>query len=56
MWLLGLEACLAMCLLIFIVWWTMFQGQRPRIPPTKVEQKSELEPESTTASEPESKK
>ena len=53
MWLLGLEACLAMCLLIFIVWWTMFQGQRPHVPPTT---KIEQEPESTTASEPESKK
>lgn len=29
MWLLGLEAGVAMFLLVFIVWWTMFQGKKP---------------------------
>lgn len=28
MWLIILEACLALGLLIFIVWWTMFSGRR----------------------------
>jgi hypothetical protein len=30
MWLLILEALLALGLLIFIVWWTMFSGRRRR--------------------------
>ncbi len=29
MWLLLLEACMAMFLLVFIVWWTMFHGRKP---------------------------
>ncbi len=29
MWLLILEALLALGLLLFIVWWTMFSGRRP---------------------------
>ncbi len=29
MWLLILEAGVAMCLLVFIVWWTMYQGPKP---------------------------
>lgn len=29
MWLLLLEALLAMMILVFIVWWTMFSGQKP---------------------------
>jgi len=33
MWLLGLEAGVAMFLLIFIVWWTMFSGKKPNHPP-----------------------
>jgi len=35
MWLIYLEALLAMMLFVFIVWWTMFHGrppQRPRPP------------------------
>jgi hypothetical protein len=32
MWLLILEAFLALCLLIFIVWWTMFSGRRKEEP------------------------
>jgi hypothetical protein len=30
MWLLILEALLALALLAFIVWWTMFSGRRRR--------------------------
>ena len=37
MWLLFLEAGVAMFLLIFIVWWTMFSGKKPTHP---VQQKS----------------
>ncbi len=33
MWLLALEACLAMFILVFIVWWTMFHGRTPDAPP-----------------------
>jgi len=29
MWLLFLEAGVALFLLIFIVWWTMFSGKKP---------------------------
>ena len=36
MWLLFLEAGAALFLLIFIVWWTMFQGKKPdQRPPQK---------------------
>jgi hypothetical protein len=28
MWLIILEALLALALLVFIVWWTMFSGRR----------------------------
>lgn len=34
MWLLFVEAGIALGLLIFIVWWTMFSGQK-KAPPTK---------------------
>ena len=33
MWLLALEACGAMFILVFIVWWTMFHGRAPEAPP-----------------------
>ncbi|MFZ6747171.1 hypothetical protein ACO0LC_28475 [Undibacterium sp. JH2W] len=33
MWLLALEAGVAMFMLIFIVWWTMFHGRTPETPP-----------------------
>lgn len=33
MWLLALEAGVAMFMLIFIVWWTMFHGRAPETPP-----------------------
>jgi cytoskeletal protein RodZ len=32
MWLLFLEAGMALFLLIFIVWWTMFSGKKPNHP------------------------
>lgn len=32
MWLLLLEAFLAMMVLVFIVWWTMFSGRKPEAP------------------------
>lgn len=33
MWLLMLEAGVALFLLLFIVWWTMFHGRNPDRPP-----------------------
>ena len=33
MWLLLLEAFMAMMVLVFIVWWTMFSGRKPEAPP-----------------------
>lgn len=30
MWLLMLEAGIALFLLVFIVWWTMFSGRKPQ--------------------------
>jgi hypothetical protein len=33
MWLLFVEAGVALFLLIFIVWWTMFSGRKPDQPP-----------------------
>ncbi len=35
MWLLFVEAGIALLLLIFIVWWTMFSGQKPSQPTKK---------------------
>jgi hypothetical protein len=32
MWLLMLEAGVALFLLVFIVWWTMFSGKKPTPP------------------------
>jgi hypothetical protein len=32
MWLLFLEALVALFLLVFIVWWTMFSGPKPTRP------------------------
>jgi hypothetical protein len=29
MWILIVEACAALFLLVFIVWWTMFSGREP---------------------------
>jgi len=33
MWVLFLEAGVALFLLVFIVWWTMFAGRNPNHPP-----------------------
>ena len=30
MWILIVEACAALFLLVFIVWWTMFSGREPK--------------------------
>lgn len=35
MWLLFVEAGIALFLLIFIVWWTMFAGRKPTHPPAR---------------------
>lgn len=35
MWLLFVEAGMALFLLIFIVWWTMFAGKKPTRPPAQ---------------------
>lgn len=35
MWLLFVEAGIALFLLIFIVWWTMFAGRKPTHPPKR---------------------
>lgn len=35
MWLLFVEAGFALCLLVFIVWWTMYCGQKPNQPPAQ---------------------
>lgn len=35
MWLLFVEAMIALGLLIFIVWWTMFAGQKKSAPSKK---------------------
>lgn len=41
MWLLMLEAGVALFLLVFIVWWTMFHGRKPDQPPAKPEQRKD---------------
>jgi hypothetical protein len=40
MWVLMLEACVAFFLLVFIVWWTMYQGKgkSERLPPPEQDQ------------------
>jgi plastocyanin domain-containing protein len=51
MWVLMIEACVAFFLLVFIVWWTMYQGKgkdqskKPaaKIPPPASEQKKSLD-------------
>ena len=51
MWLLALEACVAFGLFIFIVWWTMFQGRKPEMPPTiKSETSAPATPPATSSS------
>ncbi|HEX7636608.1 MAG TPA: hypothetical protein VF427_15215 [Noviherbaspirillum sp.] len=44
MWLLMLEAGVALFLLVFIVWWTMFSGKKPSLP----EQQNSLPPKNDT--------
>lgn len=46
MWLLLVEAGVAMMLLVIIVWWTMFSGARPPPRPLREEPRS-LPPEAT---------
>ncbi|WP_262838166.1 hypothetical protein [Undibacterium sp. Jales W-56] len=43
MWLLALEAGVAMFLLVFIVWWTMFHGRNSDTPPAKKGQETDVE-------------
>ncbi|GJI91758.1 hypothetical protein RugamoR1_49210 [Rugamonas sp. R1(2021)] len=40
MWVLMIEACVAFFLLVFIVWWTMYQGKgkTKKLPPPENEQ------------------
>lgn len=40
MWLLFVEAGIAVFLLIFIVWWTMFAGKKPVHPPAEKKERS----------------
>jgi hypothetical protein len=37
MWILMVEAGVALFLLVFIVWWTMFAGRKPETPPKRRE-------------------
>lgn len=39
MWVLLLEAGVALFLLVFIVWWTMFAGRKPTVPPRQPQEK-----------------
>jgi cbb3-type cytochrome oxidase subunit 3 len=45
MWLLMIEAGVALFLLVFIVWWTMYSGQKP----TRDEQDTTPAPEKNDA-------
>ena len=38
MWLLVVEACVALFVLVFIVWWTMFSGRKGGEPPADEDQ------------------
>ncbi|WP_460844405.1 hypothetical protein [Noviherbaspirillum agri] len=44
MWLLMLEAGIALFLLLFIVWWTMFAGKKPSPPEDATAQSREDDP------------
>ncbi|SHH72276.1 hypothetical protein [Massilia sp. CF038] len=46
MWILMLEAGVAFFLLVFIVWWTMYQGKKPedQAPAPKIEKQPPTEP------------
>ena len=49
MWLLALEAGVAMFMLIFIVWWTMFHGRKPETPPENEKKQISAEKNDTPA-------
>jgi hypothetical protein len=38
MWILMVEAGVALFLFVFIVWWTMFAGRKPTPPARRIEQ------------------
>lgn len=47
MWILMVEAGIALFLLVFIVWWTMYSGKKPERPehdPAPAEKKDSAEP------------
>ncbi len=44
MWILMLEAGVALFLLVFIVWWTMFAGRKPDAPPPQSRKEDRNEP------------
>ncbi len=37
MWILMLEGAIALFLLVFIVWWTMYQGKKPADQPPRIQ-------------------
>ncbi len=49
MWILLLEAGVALFLLVFIVWWTMFAGRKPEQQPRKPEREHERRRDDTPA-------
>lgn len=50
MWILMLEAGVALFLLVFIVWWTMFAGRKPEQRPQRPPQVRKTEGEEPPAS------
>lgn len=45
MWLLMAEAGIALFLLVFIVWWTMFSGKKPdQMPPDSTQHREDDKP------------
>jgi hypothetical protein len=45
MWILLLEAGVALFMLVFVVWWTMFAGRKPEQPPQGIERRQPREDE-----------
>jgi hypothetical protein len=45
MWILMVEAGVALFLLVFIVWWTMFAGRKPEVPPESPPKQRERKPD-----------
>jgi hypothetical protein len=41
MWLLMIEGLVALFLLVFIVWWTMYSGRKPERPPAARDESGE---------------